>query len=138
MHMIKPKDSREDITTQLQNINKVIQALYYKPGASRARIHKLVYKRQRKHQISEYRYETETDKPLERRGKIKHYDRKAQASCLGPSEPTPGRRQARSSNRREGSSSSRSRRQGRLSQGLRHLVATNGYGEKENKATVST
>src|SRR3990170_3274074 len=109
MHMIKPKDSREDITTQLQNINKVIQALYYKPGASRARIHKLAYKRQRKHQISEYRYKRETDRPLEKRGKIKHYDRKAQASCLGPSEPTLGRRPARSSSHPRGSSGSCSR-----------------------------
>src|SRR3989337_60994 len=71
MHTIKPKDSLEDITTQLYNINKVIQALYYKPGAWRARIHKLAYKRQRKHQISEYRYKRKTERPIRRRGKTK-------------------------------------------------------------------
>ena len=90
----------------------------------------MAYKRQRKLQISEYRYYRETDKPLERRGKNKSYDPKAQASCLGPSEPTPGRRTApRSSTHRKGSSSSCRRAQ--LSQGLRHLVASNRYGEKK-------
>src|SRR3990170_6588231 len=74
-------------------------------------------------------------------GKIKDYDRKAWASCPGPSNPTPGRQPApRSSTRQEGSSSSshRSRQQGRQSQGLRRLSALKSMGEKESKANVST
>src|SRR3989337_2777310 len=110
--------------------------------ASRARIHKLdAYKRQRKHQSLGTDYYIERDKPSQRRGKIKDYDRKAKASCPGPSHPTPGRQSTpRSSTRLEGSSSSsrRSRQQGRQSQGLRHLSVLNGYGEKESKANVST
>src|SRR3989337_498110 len=108
--------------------------------ASRARIHKLdAYKRQRKHQSLGTDYYIERDKPSQRRGKIKDYDRKAKASCPGPSDPTPGRQSApRSSTCREGSSSSRSRKLGRQSQGLCRLSASNGYGEKESKANMST
>ena len=61
---------------------------------------------------------------------------KAQASYLGPSEPTPGRQPTRSSSYSRGSSSDH--RQGQLALGLRHLVASLGYGKRESKATVST
>src|SRR3989337_2598593 len=71
MHTIKPKDSLEDITTQLENINKVIQALYYKPGPRG-----LEYISSMHTSVSEsirvwVQTVTERDKPSQRRGKIK-------------------------------------------------------------------
>ena len=41
--------------------NKIIQALYYKPGASRARIHKLDTQASAEATISEYRHKLNKD-----------------------------------------------------------------------------
>ena len=54
---------------------------------------------------------------------------KAQASCLGPSEPTPGRRRSPRRSRLQPGSSSR--RRGQLSPGIHHLIAAIRYMGKE-------
>ena len=62
--------------------NQIIQALYYKPGASRDRIQARYTREPAEATISEYRHKLNKD--ALRRLAQKQHERRGKASCLGP------------------------------------------------------
>src|SRR3990170_8375109 len=85
MHTIKPKDSFEDITAQLYNINKVIQALYYKPGPRGLEYIARCIQASAEASESGYRLlHRERDRPSQRRGKIKATIERRRPPTLDP------------------------------------------------------
>ena len=138
MSMIKIWDSREDITTQLKTQIKIIQALYYKPGARGLEYISSKTQTSVEATISEYRHEL--DKFALRRLAQKQHRSKRQGLLPGSLLTTPGRRRPpRSSRHPRGCSS---RRWWHLAPGLHHLVATTRKkkerGKGGSKATAST
>ena len=134
MCTIKIKDSQEDITTQLYTQIKIIQALYYKPWASRARIQARYTSESAEATISEYRH------------KLNKFCLKKASTKVATIEEgrppawdlltTPGRRQRAARSSRHLPSSSSSHRRWRLAPGLQRLVAAIGYrkGEKREQS----
>ena len=115
--------------------NKIIQASYYKPGASRDRIQKLEAQELAEATISEYTHKL--DKNALRRQAQKQQRSKRQGLLPGSLLTTPSRLWSSRSSRHPLDSSSHQWR--RLAPGIRHLVITIGYGGKRSsKATVST
>ena len=92
---------------------KIIQALYYKPGASRARIHQLEYNEPAEATISEYRHKL--NKFALRRLAQKQHRSKRQGLLPGSLLTTPGCWRSPRSSRH---------RRWHLAPGLRHLVAS--------------
>src|SRR3989337_2608310 len=95
MHMIKPKDSLEDITTQLY-INRSHTSFILQARASRARIHKLdVIHLSAKASESGYRLKHKTEGPQEGEANQRLRSKRRRPPAWDPSEPTPGRRLTR-------------------------------------------
>ena len=113
--------------------NKIIQALYYKLGASRAQIHSSNTNESAEATLFEYRHEL--NKFSLRRLAQKYQRSKRQGLLPGSLLTTPGRRRSPRSSRRPSSS----HRWWHLAPGIHHLITTFGYrGKGESKATVST
>ena len=123
MCTIKIKDSREDITTQLQtqiknNTSSILQASALEGSNTQESAEAT---------ISEYIHEL--NKFALRRLAQKQHRSKRQGLLPGSFLTTPGRRRSSRSSRHPWGSSSHQWR--RLAPGIRHLVATIGYGGKE-------
>ena len=69
--------------SQHNSINKTIQASYYKPGATRARIQQLESTKLAEAIVSEYKHKVQV---CLKKASTNTTDRKGEASCLGTSE----------------------------------------------------
>src|SRR3954471_3693108 len=139
MCTIKIRDSREDITTQLENINKLDKHHNTSQGPRGLEYKCSIIDESAKATISEYRHKLNKFalRRLAQTGiQIKR------GACLLPGIllTTPGCRQRAARSSRHLQCSRSHRRRWRLDPGLHRLVAAIGYrkGKRGNKATMST
>ena len=121
MCTIKVRDSREDITTQLYNINKSYKHHNTSQGPRGLEYKCSITDESAEATISEYRHKL--NKFALRRLAQKHLRSKRQGLLPGSLLTTPGHRRSPSCGRRRPRCSS-SRQRWHLAPGLHHLVAT--------------
>src|SRR4051812_41192812 len=140
MCTIKIRDSREDITTQLSNINKSYKHHNTSQGPRRLEYKCSIIDESAEATISEYKHKLNKS-ALRRLSQTRIQIERGAGLLPGNLLTTPGRRQRVARSSRHLQCRRSRRRWWRLDLGLQHLVATTrekGKGEKGEKAFVST